>query len=164
MMDRKLFKTLLLPSLILIVTGCAKERYFNGAGFQVASVQQQQTIDIVVKERKVATQQVKALVEKFEQQSERQESQHYRYQVNYRSQVGKAVAQYALSDIDSYRVQYQRNTDMIADVQLVVDSQTLLSTECQPAQIGVRNAQSHCYVDAARFEHTANKARLMGAE
>lgn len=142
-----------------LVMGCTQERFYQGTGFQAASIEQNQAIDIVIKDRHAAQLQVSMLVEQFEHNA-----QINHYQVNYRSQLGKKVAEYALRSVAASNVSYHQNSDLVADVQLVVNSQTIITSECQAKQVGIRNTQPRCVVEAARFQQIDNKQRAMGDE
>ncbi|MFA0439123.1 hypothetical protein BCU70_06825 [Vibrio sp. 10N.286.49.C2] len=153
---------ILILSAMLILSGCASERYFGGNGLEALVYQQRHTVEMSIQDEKQAQQKLNALFSAVEG-----EDTGALYSIEYRNNAGKVLIDRIIDDypalkVKKHKVTLAKNTQLLSDLKLQITFYALQTEECHAAQIGFEHSQTNCFSESARLKQVANKSRLLG--
>ncbi|MCW8344690.1 hypothetical protein MD535_01445 [Vibrio sp. ZSDZ65] len=159
-----MMKQLLIVSLLIMLSGCAAERYFGGNGLEALVYQQKHTIEMSVQDTARAQSQLEALFSTIEDQDTGA-----RYFIEYKNKAAKSLldqslASYPRLQLKNDKVVLVNNKQLLTDIKLQVSFYVLKTEQCQPVQFGVEHSQLNCFSESARLKQVANKSRITGAQ
>ncbi|USD61759.1 hypothetical protein J4N45_07310 [Vibrio sp. SCSIO 43140] len=157
-----LYLGLSLLLLVLLVSGCTTERYFNGNGAETIVYQEVHRVDYVIKKRDATLANMKQFIA-LSESSDKEAN----YVVSYKSKSAKNLAEQAFSKFDALtispsRVQYHQDMSGVADISIIVAVHKIKTQTCQPAQVQQEIGQPDCFVETMRLKQVAYKSRLVG--